>query len=559
MVDPTTRVAISYNGEVYNFQALRRELEGLGHHFTSRTDSEVVLRSFLAWGPDSFARLEGMFAFAVWDPREAALWLVRDRLGIKPLYVEAADGELRWGSEVKAILAGAPGRRQVDLAALAEYCWFGNALRERSCWASVRRVLPGHALRWQDGSISTMAYWQPESVSLTGHSGSAEELRDVLRSAVERHLVADVPVGVFLSGGVDSSAITMLASRAVGDPLRTYAVSFDFSESAEEMRLAALVAKAAGTLHRQLHVTADDLSNVVRRLAQAHDEPFADAADVPLYLLCRALEGEVKVVLQGDGGDELFGGYRRYALLRRLRLLGPASRVVRGPLRLMPGVLAQRGARMADALGASDDGERFARLLTVDSPRYPPTAMLGAAWRARVEAHDGFAAYRDCARRFTRGDAVDRMLLTDLTLLLPDTFLEKVDKSTMALGVEVRVPFLDAAVVDYALALPAAMRMPGGRAKGLLKDALAGVVPGEILNAPKRGFGVPFKAWVAGPLRPLLLEVANSLPSRVQGALDVNWVRERLDDHVAGRADHGFALWKALQLGLWLHQYDVSV
>jgi asparagine synthase (glutamine-hydrolysing) len=559
MIDEATQCVLVYNGEVYNFPLLRLELEALGHTFRSRSDSEVILRGYLEWGESLPQRLEGMFAFAIWDPRIATLLLVRDRLGIKPLYVEQVAHELRFASEIKAILAGSPGRRQVDADGLAEFCWFGNALRERTTWAGIERLLPGHAIAWTHGTVRRWCWWSPTAIAVTRSTGSAAELQALLDKAVQRHLISDVPVGVFLSGGVDSSAVTMLAARHASAPIHSFTASFDFADNQPELALARLVSQRAGTVHHEMRVSAADVDHVVQTLAEAHDEPFADAADVPLYLLCRGLGHEVKVVLQGDGGDELFGGYRRYALLRHLGTLGPLSRAAAPLLRAVPGITAARACRMVDALGTRDRGERMARLLTVDTPRHPPIGMLGPAWRARVGSCDAFQAYRNVASMATRGDDVDRMQLTDMQLLLPDTFLEKVDKSTMALGVEVRVPFLDSAVVDYGLSLPASIKMPRGRAKGLLKDALAGVVPPEVLAAPKRGFGEPYRAWISGPLRPLLQRLVHDVPDRARGAMDVAWVDQRLAEHSAGRADHGFALWKALQLALWLHRYDVAL
>jgi asparagine synthase (glutamine-hydrolysing) len=559
MIDETTQCVLVYNGEVYNFPALRRELEARGHAFCSQSDSEVILRGYLEWGESLPMRLEGMFAFAIWDPRIKTLLLVRDRLGIKPLYVERGPEEFRFASEIKAILAGSPGRRSVDAQGLAEFCWFGNALRERTTWAGIERLPPGHAMAWTPQSLRRWCWWNPATVALTRSSGDAAELRGLLDSAVKSHLISDVPIGVFLSGGVDSSAVTMMAARHASAPIHSFTASFDFADNADELALSRLVAKQAGTIHHEMRVSAADVDAVVKRLAEAHDEPFADAADVPLYLLCRALGDEVKVVLQGDGADELFGGYRRYELLQSLGVLGPLSRVAAPLLRSVPGIAATRATRMAEALGTRDRGERMARLLTVDTPRHPPTGMLGAAWRSTIATCDAFAAYRLLAQATTHGDEVDRMLLTDVQLLLPDTFLEKVDKSTMALGIEVRVPFLDASVVDYALSIPATVKMPNGRPKGLLKEALAGCVPSEVLAAPKRGFGAPYRAWIAGPLRPLLREMMHELPSRVRGAMDVAWVDRRLAAHVDGTADHGFALWKALQLALWLHRYDVAL
>ncbi|HEV2149057.1 MAG TPA: asparagine synthase (glutamine-hydrolyzing), partial [Longimicrobiaceae bacterium] len=320
MSSPDGQVTLVYNGEVYNFRELRARLESQGAAFRGRSDTEVVLAAYLAWGLDALPLLDGMFALAVWDGRNGELHLARDRFGIKPLYYRAEGGSLAFASEIKAILAGgAP--REVDWEGLHEYLWYGNALGENTLFHGIRRVPPGHRLTWGPDGLRVAPFWLLEDVPPVADDveTATAGVRERLEGAVRSHLVSDVPVGVFLSGGIDSSAITAFASRHHGGRLKTFSVGFDFDRGVNELPRARRVAQHFGTDHRELHVAGADIRGVVERLVRCHDEPFGDAANIPLYLLCEQLGGEVKVVLQGDGGDELFAGYRRYEILARER------------------------------------------------------------------------------------------------------------------------------------------------------------------------------------------------------------------------------------------------
>ncbi len=557
MITADGALAMVYNGEVYNFQALRQELEQAGCAFRSHSDSEVVLQAYRHWGESAFARLEGMYALALWDSRRQCLLLVRDRFGIKPLYLYRQGSRLTFGSEVKALLAaGIP--RQLNPIALHEFLYYGTALGGKSCFEGVTKLEPGHLARFDRNGLELSQYVsiydvQPVQDTL---DQATERVRELLSAAVTRHLISDVPVGVFLSGGVDSSAITALASRTLGGRLQTFSVGFDFAGKMNELEQAAAVASHFGTEHHELMVSCKELPELLERLVHCHDEPFGDEANLPLYLLCQQLGGKIKVVLQGDGGDELFGGYFRYSRLnhRRLfRLLGiPASLVAP----FLPGTSkAYRALRTLTALRDPDESRQMAWLMAQEHPDHPPYDLFSNAFAATLRQSDPFARYGAFHARFAALDPVQRMLYTDSGIILPDTYFEKVDKSTMAWGIEVRVPFVDTQLAAYVMGLPAHMKVRGWQKKFLLRRALRGIVPDFVLDSPKKGFGVPMSRWLRGPLAPFLRELLGQDAIRQWGALNLEAIGKRLDEHVSGRFDHGMILKKIMLLCLWYKAY----
>lgn len=554
------RFTIVYNGEVFNFQDLRRELVATDVAFVSHTDTEVVLQAFARWGTGCLRRLNGIFAFAIWDRLKECLHLVRDRFGVKPLYYQRLAGEgVAFGSEIKAVLAADGTAGAMDWHALHEFMHYGTGgLGPRTLFADVRKLEAGQFLEFSRQGLRLETYWQldPARGPTEPVVDAAGRVRTLLEAAVRRQLVSDVPVGVFLSGGIDSSAVTAFASRHYGKALKTYAVGFDFAKDTSELPKAAAVARHFGTEHRELFVQGANLPATIEALVESHDDAFSDAANIPLYLLCQELSGGVKVVLQGDGGDELFGGYRRYSLLARERRLRLAA-VFGGVAGLLPiGRLRRRRVRrMVDIWRQRDPNMRMALLMAQDAPVPSPLQVLGGGARRLAQATDPFARYREVGCRLGRLDSVQRMLWTDMQILLPDIFLEKVDKSTMAWGVEARVPFLDHVLADYVLDLPSCVKLPGGSPKGLLKQALRGVVPDFVLDAPKMGFSVPYGRWLAGPLAGFARERICASRAAQDGLLDAQQTARLLDEHVAGRDDHGFLLWKTLNLAIWYERF----
>jgi asparagine synthase (glutamine-hydrolysing) len=465
---------------------------------------------------------------------------------------------LAFGSEIKAVLAAGGVDQSIDDQALSEYLWFGNTHGDRTFYRGVRSLMPGHWLIVEAGRARIEPWWRIEhwlegDVPLS-QADATVALRERIDGAVQRQLVADVPVGLFLSGGIDSSTVAASAMHVQKRPMQSFAAGFDFERGVNELPKAALVAHHLGLEHRELQVTAAELAQTLRFLAAVHDEPFADAANIPLYLMSRALEGRVKVVLLGDGGDELFAGYRRHALLLHARWARLWPRALSSSLGAA-GSFGRRAARLLEAVSHPEPALRMASLLTVERLGDPPERLL-VPDRARelAASTDAFLAYREAADRFARFDPVQQMLLTDLTVQLPSQFLPKVDRATMAAGVEARVPLLDERVVQLAVALPVAWKVGPRGNKLIVRDALRGRVPDAIVDGPKTGFGVPFEHWLAGPLFDFTRERILDAGNLRAFALDPAAVERTLSEHRSGRRDRGFRLWKLLQLALWREQ-----
>lgn len=549
---------ITFNGEVYNFKELRQALHAIGHKdWLGHSDTEVILRVYAEWGLEGLKRLEGIFSLALWDPEYRRLVLMRDRLGVKPLFYGECQYGLAFGSEIKAVLAAAGVDTDLDDQAFSEYLWYGNTHGDRTFYKGVRAVEPGHWLIIENGRQILEPWWRIEEwleePSLPVHDvhEAANLVRATLDQAVARQLVADVPVGLFLSGGVDSSAIAASAMQHQKEPLQSYSAGFDFERGINELPKAALVARHLGLDHHELKVSGGELESILLSLARAHDEPFADAANIPLYLMCQQLKGQIKVVLQGDGGDELFAGYRRYSILRNAQwwqlwpqMLTP---LVRGL-----SAKGRRFARMAETVGHADPALRMAYLLTVETRHETPERLFHLDRQHQLlETTDPFLAYRKAALRFAEYETVQQMLLTDLTVQLPAQFLTKVDRATMAAGIEARVPLLDEQVARLAVKLPSHWKAAGLKKKIVLRESQRGRLPNKILDGPKTGFGVPYEEW----LRTSLFEITREriLDKRFlekfafQGVL----VERMLLQHCQRKVDRGFMLWKLLQLAIW--------
>jgi asparagine synthase (glutamine-hydrolysing) len=548
MLAPDGRVAMVYNGELYNHRALRAELTTRGHRFRGHSDSEVLLAGFLEWGDAVFERLNGMFAVAFWDRVARRLTLARDRLGIKPLVFAPGAQRIVFASEAKALFASGRVTRTPRADGVHELLVYGTPLGSRTAYAEVERLLPGHLLHADAEGVRRVRYAPTHRTPVRAMNveEAATALRSELTAAVHRQLDSDVPVGVFLSGGIDSSAIAVLAARELGSRLRTYTAGFDLPGATDERPRARALARQLGSDHRELFVGGADLPAVLLALAEAHDQPFSDAANVPLYLLAHATGGETRVILQGDGGDELFAGYPRYTLLERASLLGPLAR------RVAPWTAGRRPfgrwGRIAEAMGAGDSALRSALLLAWERQGAWLDVLTPEA-RERVLLEDAFVRYRQIDASLRTTDPVQRMLETDLAIHLPDVFLEKVDKPTMAHGIEVRVPFLDNALVDFAMSIPPGLKVRNGQKKWILRRALRGVVPDAVLDAPKVGFNVPYSEWLRGELREF---ARDAMATHLDPAMFAPAAVERVwSEHLGRRADRGFLLWKLVQWALW--------
>lgn len=549
---------MTYNGEVYNFQELRRELQDRGVHFHSRCDSEVLLHLLAQEGPGALSRLNGMWAIGYWNERTRTLLLARDRLGIKPLYYyhDPAAGVFVFGSEIKALLtAGVP--RDLRPEGLAEYFCVGHCLDPHTMFRDVRQLEAGHYLIYRDGRCELRPFWELRTFLEDCAPTTPESLLHYLDDSVRLRLVSDVPVGAFLSGGVDSSAIVgaMAATKDNGD-IRTFCISFPGSV-VDEARYARRMAEHVGAVHRELTFQPDGMA-ILDDAVRHNDEPFADDAFLPTYMMCRVARGEVKVALSGDGGDELFAGYDKYKTEQVANKLGPGGQwTLRGLAKgagaiataPMPVTLRDRIAwlqRMLDTAGM-EPAERYVAKLSVVSPDLADD--LGVA-----HVRGAHGRIRRCFDELRTSDVFKRMFNADVRLGLANNMLRKVDRMSMAWGLEVRVPLLDYRIVQLAARLPSSQRIQRLRPKYLLREAVRGRVPADLLHRRKQGFDVPIAQWFrgdfAGTVRDVIAET-DGMP------LNANTVKDLLVVHETGAADVARALFAIVSFAVW-HRLYVS-
>ncbi len=546
-------VVVVQNGELYDYRALRRELEAQGHAFRTSGDTEVLAHLYEQHGDAFAARLRGMFAVAIWDARRSRLVLARDRFGIKPLYYRESPGCLEFASELRALPRG-----EIDLDALEAFLAFNSVPAPLTIFRDARKLPPGHLLVWEDGETRLERYARPapstaDALRDEPDAVLAAELRDRLRESVRAHLVADVPVGVLLSGGVDSALLAALASEASHEPVRTFTIGFrerSFDETADARR----VADRYGTRHREL-VLEPDAALLLPALADAFDEPFADSSALPTYLVSELAARDVKVALSGEGGDELFGGYHTYAADLLAERAGPLARVARPLVERLP-VSTSRTSLEYRA-------KRFVR-----AAHLPPlerhhgwkeifSADAREALTGRRSAFDPVDLLRARFAETEGAELLARLQDVDLGTYLVDDLLVKTDRASMAHSLEARVPFLDTAVSDLALALPTGAKVRGFSKKRLLRRAAAPLLPSEVVRGRKRGFSIPASAWLRGELEPFARDVLSADALRRQGYFQPAAVAKVLDDHVAGREDLSRQLWGLLAFTLW-HERHVE-
>ena len=545
-----------FNGEIYNFRELRATLVARGHTLHTAGDTEVIPHLYEDYGEAFVEHLDGMFALAVWDQRERCLVLARDRLGKKPLLYAAVDGELAFASEHRALLASERIGRDVDQGAIRLYLRLGYVPGPRDAFSGIHKVPPGHTLTWRDGTISLRRYWAPRHEEPVGISEAeaVSEIRRLVDAAVTRRLVADVPIGAFLSGGIDSGTVVAMMARHSGH-VRTFTIDFTergFSEAAEARK----VAQQFGTEHHEFTVRPMQLA-VLPQLVEHFGEPYADSSALPTHALSKLTREHVTVALNGDGGDEIFAGYDRYAAAR-----------IGASFDRWPALITHPLARLLEALPAGLP----ARNPIARARRFATHAPLGPADRylqwsgifpdrildglldpefAAATASADEALRSEMRATFSGRDPVAAAQATDLRHYLPDDLLVKVDIASMANSLEVRSPLLDTALVDFVLGLPAAMRMPGTSQKHLLKQAMRGILPDDVLTRRKQGFGVPIGEWLRGELRPLAEETLGSTVARGRGYFAHGAVDALLAQHQRREADHSHRIWALLMLEQW--------
>jgi asparagine synthase (glutamine-hydrolysing) len=565
MLSENESLAVTFNGEIYNFRELRAELEGKGHRFRTHSDTEVILHGYRQWGEACVERFAGMFAFALFDRHAGALWLVRDRLGVKPLhYAQLSNGSVIFASELKGLLAHPLLRREPDLTAVEDYMAYGYVPDDACFVASVKKLGAGETLRLVRGRPlpRPARYWDMSFADRATAKPAAleEELVALMREAVRARMVADVPLGAFLSGGVDSSSVVALMAEASPRAVKTCTIGFDVA-ALDETAYADRIARRFATDHRTRIVSPDDYG-LIDTLARHFDEPFADASALPTYRVCELAREEVTVALSGDGADEAFAGYRRHLFQHRgerLRALMPAS--IRRPLfgtlgRLYPKAdWAPRPLRARSTFLelAADGAEAYAASVGV-TPAALRQKLYSDQLRAALSGHRAEDRYVAAMRDAPARDPLDRAQYADMKIWLPGDILTKTDRMSMAVGLEAREPLLDHRLMEFAGRLPVAQRIHGNSGKYLMKKAMEAYLPQDILYRPKMGFVTPISAWFRGPLAGEASAIAGGSALARTGWFDLKALAKIAADHKSGLSDHGRLLWQLLMLDRALGQ-----
>lgn len=555
MWDPAGECVTVFNGEIYNFQELRAELQAAGHRFRTRSDTEVLLHGWRAWGEALPARLRGMFAFALWDRWEGCLFLARDHFGKKPLYLARAGEALLFGSEVKALLPALPKRPGIDLDAVWTYLRYRYVPGPATLYQGIAKLPPGHWLRWHAGSATTRRFFRPadgepraSGTSDGGAEAMVDGFVDRLEQAVRRRMIADVPYGAFLSGGLDSSAVVALMSRQQSRPVRTFSIGFADS-ALSELTHAAVIARQFGTDHSELVVEPADLMALLPEMVAMRDAPVAEPSDLPINLLSRQAVRSVKMVLTGEGADEVLAGYPKHVAEPWIAAyqagIPPAlHRVLVAPLAAALPYRFRRFKTAMAAMGLPDQRQRYPRWFgALDASGRGRLCEIGEGL-AEVGADLPFEAGRGCS-------ALRRILFFDQTSWLPDNLLERGDRMTMAASLEARMPFMDVDLAHYCAALPDRYRLRRLTTKWVLRQAMARMLPAQILARPKIGFRVPVSDWFRGPMRDYLSDHLLGSDSRTAAYYRRPELEAAVRDHVDGRHNNEKLLWSLLSLELF--------
>jgi asparagine synthase (glutamine-hydrolysing) len=565
-------IRITFNGEIYNFQQLRRELEGLGHSFRTRTDTEAIIRAYEQWGVDCLAKLRGMFAFGLWDRRRRRLFLARDRVGKKPLFYAQFGDRFLFASELQGVLADKAVPREVDPPAIDAYLSYGYVPAPHTAFKGVYKLPPAHYLTLELKRAGfekrVERYWTLDYAPKLriSENEACEALREKMTEAVRLRMVSDVPLGAFLSGGVDSSVVVGLMAKLSGAKVRTFSIGFNeatYDETAHARR----IAERWGTDHHEFIVEPDALS-ILPKLVRHYGEPYADSSAIPTFYVAQMTSRHVTVALNGDGGDESFAGYERYManyLAERMRLVPGVEAASRLLSRLIPDSISPksraRQARRFLAVASQSMAERYPRWLKT----FQDEAKLRLYSPEFIELLNGHsnghgagplkALFTESAPSRPALHPVDAAMAVDVASYLPYDLLVKVDIASMANGLEARSPFLDHEVMEFAARLPVEIKFRRRRLKSLLKRAFADLLPPENVNRRKMGFGVPVGQWFRGPLRDLLRDALLSPRSLGRGYFLEPEVRRLVEEHLERRADHSFQLWNLLMLELWHREF----
>lgn len=549
---------IVFNGEIYNYAGLRADLIKRGHRFRTNSDTETIVHLYEEMGERCVEKLRGMFGFAIWDARARKLLLARDRLGKKPLHYAQVGQTLVFGSEIKSLLQHPQLKREANLAALSDFLSFGYVPEPQTAFQGIYKLPAGHTLTFQDGIVRTRCYWDfsydTEGNAASNEAEYIERLRHEIDEAVRIRLIGEVPLGAFLSGGIDSSTVVATMARAMTQPVKTFSIGFT-ETSFDELEYARLTAQRYQTDHHEFIVT-PDVCRLVEEIVWHHDEPFADVSSIPTYVVSKMAREHVTVVLSGDGGDEIFAGYERYAVHRRREIFERIPALARRGL-LLP---------LSQSLPGFAPGKNFLRNIALDAAaRYvdslaffderAKSRLLSPAIAQAMRQHDSLAEFRRLFNLPTSNDSIDHLMYLDSKTYLPGDILAKVDRMSMAHSVETRAPLLDHQLIEYVQQIPGALKLHGLETKHILKRAVADRVPAEIIRRQKKGFSVPIRRWFNGELKDLLQDTLSEQRVRERGLFNPRTVRALIKEHQLRRRDQSRQLWGLLTLELWYRAF----
>ncbi|MFN0279636.1 MAG: asparagine synthase (glutamine-hydrolyzing) [Pyrinomonadaceae bacterium] len=553
-----------FNGEIYNYQSLRAELIARGHKLYTESDTEAVLHLYDEFGADCLQHLRGMFAFAIWDEREKSLFLARDRVGKKPLlYSHTRQGDLVFGSEFQALLQHPSVSREVDYEAIDSYLSYLCVPAPQTAFKQIRKLEPGHWLKWKAGEITTQRYWLPDfsrKIKITEEE-AIEETTRILRESTRLRMISEVPLGAFLSGGVDSSTVVALMAQESSTPVKTFSIGFE-EEDFSELKYARRVAEHVGAEYREFIVRPNALE-ILPTLVEHYGEPYADSSAIPTYYVSKETRKHVTVALNGDGGDESFAGYERYMAMEVAEVFRRIPRVLRvafieGPVNLLP-TSELKKTRVRDvqrfiASANENRNERYFRWMSTFKPALKPELYTTDFANAVADA-DASDFLDRWFERANGSGILDATLLTDQMTYLPNDLLVKVDIASMANSLEARSPFLDHNVIEFAASLPESLKMNRFRTKSLLKKVAARLVPRDVVYRRKMGFGVPVGRWLRGEMKDFLRDVLLSDRALNRGVIRPEKIRQYVDEHIDGKFDHSFQVWTLLMLELWFQRF----
>ncbi|HQX55892.1 MAG TPA: asparagine synthase (glutamine-hydrolyzing), partial [Pyrinomonadaceae bacterium] len=551
-------------GEIYNYRELRADLEKRGHSFYTNSDTEAIVHLYDEYGADGLQHLRGMFAIAIWDKSDRSLFLARDRVGKKPiLYSHQQNGDLIFGSEFQAILKHPSVTREVDYGAIDSYLSFLCVPAPETAFKQIRKLEPGHWLKWKDGNVETRRYWLPDfskKIKISEDEAIQETTR-ILRESTKLRMISEVPLGAFLSGGVDSSIVVALMAQESAAPVKTFSIGFE-EQDFSELKYARRVAEHVGAEYNEFIVRPDALE-VLPTLVEHYGEPYADSSAVPTYYVAKETRQHVTVALNGDGGDESFAGYERYMAMEVAELYRRIPRILRrtlieGPIRMLPTSEIKK-TRVRDVqrflISANESRkERYARWMSAIKPT-AKLALYSDEMNARVGEHNAAAVLDEWFDRAGDLGLLDATLLADQMTYLPNDLLVKVDIASMANSLEARSPFLDHKVIEFAASLPESLKMNRFRPKYLLKKVAARLVPPEVVYRRKMGFGVPIAHWFRGEMKDFVRDVLLSPASLSRGVFRPKTIEMYIDQHIRGEVDHATPIWTLLMLELWYRRF----